>query len=242
MNTTVELLQKIAHDHSAFQLLQLIVDRFHTKVSLASSMSAEDQVITDMLYRIGSPVNIFTLDTGRLPEETHETIAATNKKYDIHIEILFPDRQELQELVNNNGPNLFYDSVQARRQCCHVRKVLPLQRKLATLDAWITGIRRGQAVTRQTTERIEYDQANDILKINPLAHWTDDQVWEYIRKHNVPYNRLHDQGYPSIGCHPCTRAVNADQDIRAGRWWWEEPEHKECGLHVVNGQLVRARR
>jgi phosphoadenosine phosphosulfate reductase len=212
---------------------------FGKRIALASSLGAEDQVLTEMLARVAPGVCVFTLDTGRLPQETYDLIDATRKRYGIQIEVLFPDRQAVEAMVNAKGANLFYDSVEDRKACCHVRKVVPLRRKLAGLDAWITGLRREQAVTRQEVRTVEWDAGNGLVKINPLADWTADQVWEYIRRNNVPHNALHDQGYPSIGCVPCTRAVEPGQDIRAGRWWWESPRHKECGLHVVDGQLVR---
>ena len=245
---------------SADGLLLAAAKRFAGRVALASSFGAEDQVLVDLLARsglldlIGSgaigvpaihhpfPVAIFTLDTGRLPQESHDVLDATRKHYGIEIEVLVPERQELEAMAREHGSNLFYASVENRKLCCHVRKVAPLRRKLAQLDAWICGLRREQAATRTAIERVEWDEANGLVKLNPLADWTTDQVWAYIREHRVPYNPLHDQGFPSIGCAPCTRAVEPGQDIRAGRWWWESPEQKECGLHVVDGKLVRKKR
>jgi phosphoadenosine phosphosulfate reductase len=212
---------------------------FGNRIALATSLGAEDQVLTDMLAHVAPGVPIFTLDTGRLPQETYDLIDATRKRYGIEIEVLFPDREAVEAMVNQKGVNLFYHSVENRKACCHVRKVIPLRRKLAGLDAWVTGLRREQAVTRQDVQTVEWDQGNGLVKINPLANWSADQVWEYIRRHNVPYNALHDKGYPSIGCAPCTRAVAPGDEVRSGRWWWEEPQHKECGLHVVDGNLVR---
>jgi phosphoadenosine phosphosulfate reductase len=209
------------------------------RIALASSFGAEDQVLTDMLQQIEPRVPVFTLDTGRLPQETHDILDATRRRYGIEIEVLCPDREELERMVGRNGTNLFRDSVENRKLCCHVRKVQPLRRKLAQLDAWICGLRREQAPTRGGVQRVQWDEANGLIKLNPLADWTTEQVWSYIRAHDVPYNRLHDQGYPSIGCAPCTRAVEPGQDLRAGRWWWELPEQKECGLHVVAGRLTR---
>jgi phosphoadenosine phosphosulfate reductase len=153
--------------------------------------------------------------------------------------VLFPDPRDVEAMVNRHGPNLFLQSVELRKECCRVRKVLPLRRELAALDAWVTGLRREQADTRIGLDRIEWDDANGLYKVNPLADWTTEQVWEYIRAHDVPYSRLHERGYPSIGCAPCTRAVDPGEDLRAGRWWWELPEHKECGLHWKDGKLVR---
>jgi phosphoadenosine phosphosulfate reductase len=224
---------------SAEEILAWAAKRLGCRIALASSLGAEDQVLTDMIARHGLPIAIFTLDTGRLPQETYDLLDATRERYGIKIEVLFPDRADVEAMVHSKGVNLFYHSAEDRKACCRVRKVIPLRRKLASLDAWITGLRREQAVTRQEVQTAEWDEANGLVKINPLADWTADQVWDYIRRNDVPYNALHDRGYPSIGCAPCTRAVAPDEDVRSGRWWWEEPRHKECGLHVVDGQLVR---
>lgn len=219
-------------------LLAYAAGRFGNRIALASSFGAEDQVLTDMISRVAPALRVFTLDTGRLPQETYDLIDATRKRYGIEIEVLFPERSDVENLVRG-GVNLFYESVENRKACCHVRKVIPLRRKLATLGAWITGLRREQSVTRHEIAPVEWDEANGLFKLNPLADWTDAHVWKYIKHRDVPYNALHDRGYPSIGCAPCTRAVLPGQDLRAGRWWWELPEHKECGLHVVDGKLVR---
>ena len=217
----------------AQDLLAYAVSRFGDEAALASSLGAEDQVLTDMLVRVTPHPHIFTIDTGRLPQETYELIDQTRKRYGIAIEVLYPDRADLETLVSQRGANLFYQSVQDRKACCHARKVLPLRRKLSTLRAWITGLRREQSVTRLELAKVQFDQANGLIKVNPLVDWSEQQVWQHIRRHDVPYNPLHDRGYPSIGCAPCTRAVGPGLDIRAGRWWWENPEEKECGLHVA---------
>ncbi len=235
MKTIIEQTRNL----TAQEFLKYVVKRFGDSVALASSMGAEDQVLVDMLCSVTTEPNIFTLDTGRLPQETYDVIDATNKKYGIKIRIAFPEAAKVEQMVNEAGPNLFYESVDARKQCCHIRKVLPLQRELANLDAWITGLRRQQSVTRESLDRVEWDQSNGLIKLSPLADWTQEQVWDYIRSNNVPYSKLHDLGYPSIGCAPCTRAIKEGEDVRAGRWWWETPEQKECGLHVVDGKLVR---
>ena len=227
-----EHLNEQLRDASPTEVLASVLKQFGDRIALASSLSAEDQVITDLLAKCTPSPHIFTLDTGRLPPETYDVIQATNDKYGITIKILFPDREEVESMVAQRGPNLFHRSVELRKLCCRVRKVIPLQRELATLDAWITGLRREQSITRTELHVAEWDESNSLIKINPLADWTDDQVWDYIRTHDVPYNVLHDQGYPSLGCAPCTRAVRHIEDIRAGRWWWEDPEHKECGLHL----------
>lgn len=224
----------------AERLLDVVLQRYGQRVALASSLGAEDQVITDMLARISPAARTFSLDTGRLPQETYDVIDATNKRYGIRIKLLFPDALDVQAMVAEHGPNLFYASPELRKRCCEVRKVRPLRRELATLDAWITGLRREQSPTRHEVRHVEWDAGNGLIKVNPLADWSTEQVWDYIRTHQVPYSALHDRGYPSIGCAPCTRAVEPGEDIRAGRWWWEQPQQKECGLHVVDGKLVRA--
>jgi phosphoadenosine phosphosulfate reductase len=239
--TEADILRRTAGRLDAEGLLGHALRQFGQLVALASSLGAEDQILTDMLARISPQPHIFTLDTGRLPQETYDLIDATRKRYGIRIEVLFPDAAEVESLVNRGGVNLFHDSVESRKACCQVRKVVPLRRKLTQLDAWITGLRREQAVTRAGLSSVEWDEANCLTKICPLIDWTTEQVWDYIRRHGVPYNALHDRGYPSIGCAPCTRAVQPGEDIRAGRWWWEQPQHKECGLHVVDGQLVGKR-
>jgi phosphoadenosine phosphosulfate reductase len=199
--------------------------------ALASSLGAEDQVITDMLHQEKLPIPVFTLDTGRLPQETYDVLEATRKRYGIEVEVLVPETSPLEAMLMRYGPNLFYESVELRRECCRIRKVQPLKKKLLTLKAWICGLRREQSVTRTAIAPVEWDESFGLYKINPLAEVTEATVWEYIRKHNVPFNILHDQGYPSIGCAPCTRAIKPGEDVRAGRWWWEIPEHRECGLH-----------
>ena len=188
--------------------------------------------MTDMLAKACASPRIFTLDTGRLPQETYEVIEETRNRYGTNVEILFPDRRQVEQMVAQHGPNLFYQSVENRKLCCRIRKVDPLRRALRELDAWICGLRAEQSPTRSDLARIEWDEVFGLIKVNPLADWTTAQVWQYINDNDVPYNRLHDQGYPSIGCAPCTRPVTPGADIRTGRWWWEQPEHKECGLHL----------
>jgi phosphoadenosine phosphosulfate reductase len=203
-------------------------------LGFSTSLGAEDQVITDLIGRNELQIPLFTLDTGRLPEETHELLDQTRRRYGMQIDVLFPDAVSVESMVSQHGADLFYESVEKRRECCRVRKVVPLTRKLSTLQAWICGLRREQSVTRQGVDVVEWDESFGLFKVNPLADATEAWVWEYIRAHDVPYNRLHDQGYPSIGCAPCTRAVGPGEDIRAGRWWWEHAEHRECGLHRKN--------
>ena len=223
----------------AAELLKVVNARYGAQAALASSLGAEDQVLTDLIVKVAPSVQIFSLDTGRLPQETYDTIQAVFDRYGRRIEVLVPDAARVEAMVREHGPNLFYKSPDLRKACCQVRKVEPLKRKLAGLKVWITGLRRQQAVTRGQVNTIEWDESNGLIKLNPLADWTTEQVWDYIRANNVPYNALHDRGYPSIGCAPCTRAVQPGEDLRAGRWWWELPEHKECGLHVKDGRLVR---
>lgn len=207
---------------------------FDDKIALSSSLSIEDQVLTDMLIKGNHKIRIFTLDTGRLFPETYRLIDKTNQVYGINIEVFFPDHHQVEEMVKEGGINLFYDSIENRKRCCHIRKIEPLRRAFAPLEAWICGLRREQSVTRQNMQIVEWDEVNGLIKINPLIDWSEEQVWAYINEHHVPYNPLHDQGFPSIGCEPCTRAVRIGEHIRAGRWWWEDPEHKECGLHKKN--------
>ena len=230
-NIILELIEN-TRNSSAEQLLEYIVNHFGDKVALSSSFGLEDQVLTDMLCTITNKVNIFTLDTGRLPEQTYEVMEKTRQRYGVQITVLFPDYKKVEEMVNQHGPNLFYNSVENRKLCCNIRKVEPLKRQLAKYDAWICGLRTEQSTTRDDLEPIQWDDNFGLIKICPLANWKTKQVWDYIHKNNVPYNKLHDEGYPSIGCAPCTRAVEPGEDIRAGRWWWEKPIHKECGLHL----------
>jgi phosphoadenosine phosphosulfate reductase len=227
----IERLRQQTASLDAAGLLGAVAAEFGERIAFATSFGDEDQVITHLLCQLDKPVRIFTLDTGRLPQETYNTMERTRKHYNITIEVLVPDTQQLEKLLGEHGPNLFYESVELRKLCCNVRKVEPLRRKLATLEAWICGLRREQAITRTDLERIEWDAANGLVKINPLADWTNQQVWQFIRDNHIPYNILHDRGYPSIGCAPCTRAIKDGEDIRAGRWWWEHPATKECGLH-----------
>jgi phosphoadenosine phosphosulfate reductase len=233
---TIEQLQDIAENmenKSAYHVLKWAIDTYSMGIGLASSFGAEDVVLIDLMNKIDSKkAKIFTLDTGRLNQETYDIIDIIRKKYDISVEIYFPDRDDVEQMVETKGPNLMYDSIDNRKMCCDVRKVRPLARALENLDAWITGLRRDQTSTRQTIKKVEIDELHrNIVKINPLADWNTDMVWNYIKANNVPYNKLHDLGFPSIGCEPCTRAIKPGEDQRSGRWWWESSVHKECGLH-----------
>jgi phosphoadenosine phosphosulfate reductase len=229
------LAEKIA---SAIELLHEIARDFEP-VAFATSLGAEDMVLTDLIVRHAPQIEIFTLDTGRLHPETHRLLEKITDHYDVRIRIVYPERDALERYVAEHGINGFHRGVEERKRCCQVRKVEPLRRALDGRRAWITGLRRAQAVTRSDLPLHEHDAANGLEKFNPLADWDEREVWAYIRVFGVPYNALHDRGFPSIGCEPCTRAITPGEDVRAGRWWWESPEHKECGLHPGK-RLVRA--
>ncbi len=214
-------------------ILKWAFNKFHPRLAYASSFGAEDVVLIDMIIKINHDARIFTLDTGRLNQETYNVIDEIRKRYNIKIEVAFPNSNEVIEMVNSYGVNLFYKNKDNRKLCCEIRKVNPLNKILSTLDGWITGIRKEQTANRNTACAIEIDpQHNNIIKINPIINWTWEHVWNYIKENDVPYNKLHDIGYPSIGCEPCTRAVTDGDDLRSGRWWWENESDKECGLHM----------
>lgn len=215
-------------------LLSSAIEEFgaQQQVTFANSMGAEDMVLTDIILRESLPVEIFTLDTGRLPAETYDLIAEVENAYATKLRIMFPRLETVETYVQINGINAFYESIDLRKACCHMRKVEPLQRALKGKKAWITGMRAQQSATRAELPERQFDESNGLEKFNPLSDWTEKEVWAYIRMYQVPYNKLHDQFYPSIGCAPCTRSVAMGEDVRAGRWWWEDPTSKECGLHV----------
>ena len=218
--------------------LDLIAQGFSPAV-FASSLAAEDMVLTDLILRAKLPIGIFSLETGRLHDETLAVLDKVRDVYGYEITLYRPQAEAVEAYVAENGLNAFYNSIEMRRECCRIRKVEPLGRALAGNKAWITGQRRAQSSTRSDLAVQEDDAAHGLVKFNPLADWSEEDVWHYIRTNNVPYNALHDQGFPSIGCAPCTRAIEPGEDVRAGRWWWENPESKECGLHVVDGRLIR---
>jgi len=207
------------------------IERDYAPAVFASSLGAEDMVLTDLIAQHHPGIAIFTLDTGRLPEATHKLLAEVTARYNIEIKVYYPAAAALESLVAARGINGFYDSADNRKACCVARKVEPLARALVGKQAWITGLRREQAVTRAGLELSSFDAANGLQKFNPLLEWSNLDVWTYIRRYKTPYNALHDEGYPSIGCAPCTRAINPGEDVRAGRWWWESADSKECGLH-----------
>ena len=212
-------------------VLQQAVRDF-SPVCFANSLGAEDMVLTDIIAKNRLDIEMFSLDTGRLPKETYDLMQEVPDRYAVPFTVYFPDSKLVEEYVAQHGINGFYNSVENRKGCCYVRKVEPLRRALAGKGAWITGMRRDQAVTRGTLEISSFDADNGLQKFNPLLDWSNKEVWAYIREYDVPYNKLHDQFYPSLGCAPCTRSITPGEDIRAGRWWWENPENKECGLHA----------
>ena len=215
---------------TASEVIGYFVDNFKN-VALSSSLGVEDQVLTDLLLKKDKNANIFTLDTGRLHPETYDVMDATNLKYQIKINVFFPQNNLVQELYKTQGVNGHYESIDNRKNCCNIRKIEPLKRALKDVEVWITGLRASQSVTRIDMPLVEYDTAFDVIKVNPLISWSESDVWDYVKENSVPTNKLHKMGFPSIGCAPCTRAIKEGEDIRAGRWWWENPEHKECGLH-----------
>lgn len=227
----IEALNERFKSATAQEVVAWFVETYKGKIALSSSLGAEDQVLTDMVVKANSSTPIFTLDTGRLFSETYDLISRTSSKYKIKLKVYFPQNDEVEEMVNTKGMNLFYNSIEHRKMCCQIRKLRPLKRAFEGLDAWICGLRAEQAVTRVNTQIVEWDELNNMVKINPLVNWTETEVWDYIKENSVPYNSLHDQGFPSIGCQPCTRAILEGEDVRAGRWWWESPDMKECGLH-----------
>ena len=204
----------------------------YNSVTFANSLGAEDMVLVDIIQKHKLNVEIFSIDTGRLPSETYNLIQKVEDKYQFKIKLYFPNQEKVEYYVNTNGINAFYNSLDLRKSCCAIRKVEPLNRALKNKKVWITGMRQEQSQTRQTLQEEEFDEVHQSQKLNPLSSWSEIEIWAYIKIHDVPYNTLHDQFYPSIGCAPCTRAISEGEDVRAGRWWWEEPQNKECGLHV----------
>jgi phosphoadenosine phosphosulfate reductase len=234
-STRIEIqdLERSIRDKSAEEILRWAIETYGEGIALASSFGAEDVAIIDMMSKIDrEKTRVFTLDTGRLNQETYDIMDEIRKKYGILVRVYCPDHHELESMLRTHRMNLMYESVENRKLCCEIRKVHPLNRALRNLSGWITGLRREQTLTRSAINKIEIDSIhNDIIKINPIADWDNEMVWRYIKRNNVPYNKLHDKGYPSIGCEPCTRAVEPNGDPRSGRWWWESSANKECGLH-----------
>lgn len=221
---------------SAPDILSWAVKNFAPRIALSCSFGApEGLVLLDMMHRIDPASRVFVLDTGRMHQATYDLIDRVRDRYDKNVEVVFPRTEDVEQMVRGSGLNLFYDSVERRQQCCRIRKVEPMNRYLSEqgLEAWVSGLRRDQGVTRGDTPKVEIDDAHDgIVKVNPIADWTREQVMDYVRNHDVPINRLHAEGYPSVGCAPCSRAVQPGEDERAGRWWWENSDTKECGIHI----------
>ena len=219
-------------DAAAEDLLAWALERFHPRMAISAAGGVDGMVLVDMAWRLNPDVRVFTLDTGRLPAETYTLFEEVRERYGIDVEFEYPDTDEVAGMVTEHGPNLMYRAVDLRLRCCQVRKVEPLKRKLATLDAWVAGLRREQWRSRKNIAKVELDRDHGgIVKLNPVADWTLDRVWDYVREHDVPYHALFDRGFTSIGCAPCTRAVEPGESERAGRWWWEESTDKECGIH-----------
>lgn len=230
METKVKELNQQFKEASTQEVLEYLL-KLDNNVALSSSFGAEDQVLTDIMLNIDKKATIFTLDTGRLPDETYNVMDATNLKYQVKVNVFFPKDTDVEKLYQEQGINGFYESIENRKSCCFVRKIAPLKRALKDVEFWVTGLRSAQSVTREDMNLFEYDAGNNVIKVNPLKEWSEEAVWKYIEDNKVPYNKLHKLGYPSIGCAPCTRPIKEGEDIRSGRWWWENPEHKECGLH-----------
>jgi len=230
-----EPVEQITHQIGGLSIcktLSYLANKFPGKVIFSTSFSVEDQVIAHQILSNHIPISIFTLDTGRLFVETYSVWSSTNEKYGTKIKAYYPDRSLLEAYLDSKGPNAFYESVENRKQCCHIRKVEPLKRALEGNSVWVTGLRAEHSPDRKNLQAIEWDEGNKIIKYNPLLWWNTAEVRNYIDAHDVPYNVLHDRGFVSIGCAPCTRAIKPGEDFRAGRWWWEDAEKKECGLHV----------
>ncbi len=231
MKQKIEQLNQQLDGKTPQEVLAFFLAEYKGKIALSSSLGLEDQLLTDLVVKIDKETRIFTLDTGRLFPETYSLIDKTNMKYNIQLEVFFPKSEAVEAMVKAEGVNLFYAGIDQRKQCCNVRKMEPLKRAFNGLEVWICGLRREQSITRKEMQLVEWDENNQLIKLNPLINFSEQEVWDYIKANNVPYNKLHDKGFPSIGCQPCTRAIEAGEDVRAGRWWWENPEHKECGLH-----------
>jgi phosphoadenosine phosphosulfate reductase len=225
-------LQKEIHTKDITESIDFLCKKFPGEVIFTTSFGIEDQVITDYIFSNKLPVRVVSIDTGRMFEETYKVFSRTRERYNHEIEVLFPKHEDVEKLLSTKGPYSFYESVKNRKECCNIRKVEPLIRALKDMKCWITGIRRDQSPNRLGMQKLEWDEGYGLLKYNPLLDWTMDQTVDFLNKENIPYNSLHNKGYVSIGCAPCTRAIKPGDDFRAGRWWWEENSGKECGLHT----------
>lgn len=232
MSVDIEKLNTKLSGSSPEKVIEYFLSEYKDKIAFSTSLGAEDQVLMDMIANTGKSLKVFTLDTGRLFYETYDILDRTSNKYNVNIEAYFPDYKQIEKITRESGVNLFYDSIENRKLCCNTRKIEPWKRAMEGMEAWITGIRKDQSVTRKDNKVVEFDKEYNLIKISPLLNWTEKEVWNYIHSNNVPYNILHDKGYPSIGCAPCTRAVEKGENPRNGRWWWENPETRECGLHL----------
>ena len=234
MNALTDEINELIRGKDPLEALKTLAERFPGKIVFSTSFGVEDQVITHFIFNNNLPIRVFTLETGRLFPETYYTWNRTLEIYQKEIEAYFPDTQAVQQLISQKGPSSFYESVENRKECCRIRKIEPLQRALNGAECWITGIRAEQSGNRQGMTQVEWDGGNQLIKFHPIYDWTSDQVWDYVKANHIPYNPLHDKGFPSIGCAPCTRAVREGEDFRAGRWWWEDTSKKECGLHAAS--------
>lgn len=230
MDKVTQLIKKI-EGKNAGEILQTLSLLHNERVVFSTSLGYEDQVITHLIFSESLTIDVFTLDTGRIFPETYSVLNSTLERYKKEIKVYYPNTEKVEDLVTKKGPFSFYESIENRKECCYIRKVEPLNRALKGYTIWITGIRGEQSGNRENMPLAEWDEANKIIKVHPLLHWTFDEVKSFIRKHNIPYNPLHDKGIVSIGCQPCTRAIKEGEDFRAGRWWWEDNSKKECGLH-----------
>lgn len=229
----IELLKERLKGLAAERIIQVITEEWGQKAVLSTSFGIEDQVLTHMVAHAGAKIDVFTLETGRLFPETYYVWNRTLEYYKIKIKTYYPQAALVEEMVTQKGPSSFYESVENRKECCYIRKIEPLRRAIKGYHIWITGIRAEQSPNRESMDFVEWDAENQIIKIHPLFAWSLQEVEDYIKKHHIPYNPLHDKGYPSIGCQPCTRAIREGEDFRAGRWWWEDKSKKECGLHIT---------
>ena len=225
-------LESLLQDKSPAEALRLLNDKFKGRIVFSTSFGLEDQAISHLIFKEQLPIDVFTLDTGRMFTETYSTWRSTLEAYNQPIHAYYPNAEKLQSFVTEKGPNSFYESTDNRKECCGIRKVEPLKRALKGKQIWITGLRAEQSPDRQSTSQLEWDEGNQVIKYHPILHWTWDELNLFIRENHVPYNSLHDKGFVSIGCAPCTRAIRPGEDFRAGRWWWEDKSNKECGLHV----------
>ena len=233
MSEVVKHIQKVTAGLDPVEALRELAELFPGEIVFSTSFGWEDQVITHMIFANNLPIKVFTLETGRLFRETYSVWSSTLNRYNQPIHAYYPNQELVEQMVSKKGPNSFYESVENRKECCAIRKIEPLKRALKGNKLWITGIRADQSVNRHDMEDVEWDESNQLTKFHPIFHWTLNEVKAYIKKHNIPYNSLHDKGFPSIGCAPCTRAIAEGEDFRAGRWWWEDQSKKECGLHEV---------